>query len=347
MSSDGTISLDSLFQTAVTQLQAVDDAWPALSHLAALPTSNRTTAVPADGAQNTLESLARLAAAVDLASLISPNESLEEISTRSLKYLLIPYMQARAHNQVQGGPHERHAALKDCRSSLSKFFNRMDALHLLSEADRDAALDDTPNPVLSPAERREQKIARFRAEKEAEKKLITLRGRLRTHGEDDDGEEAEREAGLVVLRSAVRRGLDMLSGLQQEMEILSFAVRQIERGVDPREKAERERPKGPPQGMGGLPPTFRIVDEREKAREKVFRPSHSLPTYTIEEWGEMEMQRAIKAEKEKKEKEIVAARRKEEEDSDGEEAVERERLEKSRWDDWADEHNKGSGNTIR
>lgn len=341
------LSLDALFQTAVTHLQAVDDAWPALSHLAALSTSPSTTIPSGDAAQASLDSIARLSAAAEIAALVSPNESLEEVSTRSLKYLLIPYLQARAHSQVQGDPHERHAALKDSQRCLSAFFHRMDGFRLLTDAERDVALDDTPNPILSPTERREQKIARFRAEKAAEKKLIALRERLRTHGEYDDGEEAEREASLVVLQSAVRRGLDMLSGLEQEMEILSFAVRHIERGVDPREKAERERPKGPPKGLGGLPATFRIVNDREKMKEEVFRPSHSLPTYTVEEWGEMEMQRAIQTEKEKKEKEMITARLKEGEDSDGEEAVERERLEKSRWDNWADEHNKGSGNTIR
>lgn len=346
MSKQGVPTLDGLFHAAVTLLHAVDEEWPALVHLAALPKSARTTAPPEESVQTALDSLARVADAADRARLISANESLEEISTRSLKYLLLPYLQARAYAQVQGQTQERYAALQEAKAMLSKFFYRVDALRLLSERERDAALDETPAPAMSPSQRRDEKIARFRAEKDAEKRLIALRARAR--GEDDDeGEEAEREASLVVLQSAVRRGLDMLSSLEQEMEILKFAVRQLEKGVDPREKAERERPKGPPPGLGGLPPTFRIVNEREKEREKVFRPSHSLPTYTVEEWGQMEMERAIKAESEKKERDIVQAKRREEEDSDGEDAVERERLEKSRMDDWKDDHNKGSGNTIR
>ena len=99
--------------------------------------------------------------------------------------------------------------------------------------------------------------------------------------------------------------------------------------------------------MNGMPATFQIVNEREKIREGVFRPSHSLPTYTVEEWGEIEAKRLREVEMEKKRQEEEERRRKEGEDSDGDEAVDRETMEARRWDAWKDDHNKGSGNTIR
>lgn len=346
MATDLPLSLDAMFSTAVSQLQRIDENWPALSYLSRTPgPSTRPDTPSSDAATTAINQLTQLSTAVAQAALLSPNESLDEISTPSLKYLLLPYLLARAHAQVQGDTYQRYATLTEAQRWLSIFFRHADQLHLMSERERDAALEETPTGAMSPAERRETKIARFKKEKETEQKLATLRECVRNSAPDDD--EAERELALVVVGSAVRRALDFLDGLEQEMEVLKFAVRQLEKGIDPREKAERTKPKGKPEGMGGLPATFRIVSEREKIREGVFRPSHSLPTYTVEEWGQMEMERALKAEKEKKERNIVEAKRREEGDSDGEEAVERERVEKSRWDDWRDEHNKGSGNTIR
>lgn len=347
MSSDSSAPpLDARFARAVAKLQTVDETWASLSYLARTPPPPpRTSPQSPTAAAEAVSALNQLSAAVSQAALLSSNEALDEIPTSSLKYLLLPYLQARAQAQVQGDPHERHAALLESKRYLSAFFDRADRLRMLSERERDAALEETPVRAATPSERRDAKIARFKAEKEAEKQLAVLREKASVAAPDDD--EAERELALTVLKGAVRRALDMLDATEQELEVLRFAVRQIEKGVDPREKAERARPRGPPPGLGGLPPTFRIVNEREKEKEGVFRPSHSLPTYTVEEWGQFEMERAIKAENEKKEKEVFEARRKEEEDSDGDEAVDRETMEKRRWDDWADEHNKGSGNTIR
>eukprot|EP00177_Eucheuma_denticulatum_P000290 GFKZ01000499.1.p1 GENE.GFKZ01000499.1~~GFKZ01000499.1.p1 ORF type:complete len:347 (-),score=71.12 GFKZ01000499.1:96-1136(-) len=346
MTTDTAPSLDTLFARAVSKLHEVDDIWTGLSLLSRTPAPARRSGPAApDAAVTAVKQLMQVSVAVSQASLLSANEALDEIPTGSLKYLLVPYLIARAHGQIHGEAHERHAALVESRRWLNSFFERMDRLGLLSERDRDAALEHTPTQVVSAGTKREMKIARFKKEKETERKLSLLRERMGVAGGDD--EEMEREITLVIVESGVGRAMDFLDGLEQEMEVLRFAVRQLEKGVDPREKAERMRPKGPVPGLGGMPPSFRIVSERERVRQGVFRPSHSLPTYTVEEWGRIERERMIRMEREKREKDVVAAKRREEEDSDGEEAVERERLEKSRWDDWKDEHNKGSGNTIR
>lgn len=338
--------LDAQFASAVSQLQAVDEPWDPLAFLSHTPTPPpRAHSIDSTAVSIAISSLNRLSSGVSQAALLSANEEPDEIPTSSLKYLLVPYLLARAHAQVQGEPHERHASLTESRQYLAVFFEKADRLRMLSERERDAALEDTPIHSVTPAEKRDVKIARFKAEKEAARKLAGLREKASASSPDDD--EAERELVLIVVQSAVQKALDMLDSMKQELDLLRFAIRNIEKGIDPREKAERARPKGPPPGLGGLPPTFRIVSEKEKAKEGVFRPSHSLPTYTVEEWGQIEMKRAIEAEREKKQKEIFEAKRKEEEDSDGEEAVNRETMEKRRWDDWTDEHNKGSGNTIR
>lgn len=93
-------------------------------------------------------------------------------------------------------------------------------------------------------------------------------------------------------------------------------------------------------------PSYQILDTRRYQQQNVFKPSHALPTYTVEEWGEIEAARM----RETMRKEEAERRRKEaqgEVDSDNEDIQDQKTLEARNWDDWKDEHNKGSGNTLR
>lgn len=271
---------------------------------------------------------------------------MDEIATRNIKYLLVSYLTALAYQSWQGQPEDRLQKLEQCSHHLQVFFQAMDRLRLLSESERDRVVDSAPEAIQTPTQKREEKIARFKLEKAAEKRLEHLMHRLKER-ENEDDEEGEREAYLVVIQSGVRRALDLHHHLDTEMQLLQYAQRLRGKGIDPSAHAQRARPKGPIPGMGGMPSTFKIVSERERVREGVFRPSHSLPTYTVEEWGEIEASRLMEMEREKMEKEAEEKRRKEGEDSDGDEAVDRETMEARKWDAWKDENNKGSGNTIR
>lgn len=349
------LPLDRQFAHGVSTLAEVNEGWTVLEflasatisrvkkgHASAIPTSESSQ--PADEAISTF---AVVTSSLYKAALFSQNESIDEIATRHLKYLLVPYLSAVALQTWQGPANLRLRKLEQSKQELQTFFTSMDGFGLLTELERDRVLNDTPDAVMSPSQKRDEQVARFKAEKAAGKRLEALVERLKNRNAEEDDEEGERDATLVVVQSAVRRALDLNGSLDQEIEILRYAERQRSKGRDPRVVAEKARPKGPPPGLGGMPPSFRIVNEKEAEREKVFRPSHSLPTYTVEEWGEIEAKRMMQAEKEKQEKEIVAKRRKDEEDSDGDEVVDRETMEARGWDDWKDEHNKGSGNTIR
>ncbi|PXF40224.1 Immunoglobulin-binding protein 1 [Gracilariopsis chorda] len=345
-------SLGALFSDAVFAVTSAAGPWPALTYLANAPQpvfapSTRPEPGKSQPADAAIDKLQILAETLRLASLFSRNEQLDEIPTPHIKFMIVPYLSALAFQAWQGEAAERLNKLVRCDAELQTFFSDVDAYALLTESQRDYVLQNTPEFVQTPMQKREEKIARLKMEKAAEKQLQNLMEKLEKRSATDDDDTDLRHASIIVLQSAVRRALDMFSSLQEEIEILRFAERQRSKGVDPRVKAEQARPKRPPPGIGDMPPTFRIVNEREQERAAVFRPSHSLPTYTIEEWGEIEARRLARVEREKKEKEIAAKRRKEDEDSDDDEAVERATMEARRWDDWKDEHNRGSGNTIR
>lgn len=355
-------SLDALFGAAAAVVWSVSDPWPGMEYLALregveLPARPSTSGEAAAAASD--EAVAAVAAATsafEAASLISSNDTLEDVSTRSLRFLMLPFMSAAARISWQGDIALRLEAVSDARKELLVFFHRVDALGLLGEADRDRMLDDMPELVQTPQERREALISRHKAEKASGQRLETLLARHKTHsnavgrtdGEDDGDEEIEREGVLTILGSAVRRAMDALVSIDRELEVLRYAVTSQARGVDPAKKAAQERPRGKPEGPNGMPGTFKIVkDKREQLREGVFRPDTSLPTYTVEEWGEMEMHRAMHAETEKREREEIKAKLYADEDSDGDDAANRETYEKRNWDKFTDSTNKGSGNSKR
>lgn len=353
-------TLQQQFSDAVTALNRVDEPWVSFSYLvgATLPSgrpifkSSTTDDSQPNPADDVISAFNNLSDNVRKAALISRNEHLDEVPTRHVKYLLVPFLTAKALNSWQGDPSIRLKNLKNSKQELSTFLTTCDDLRLLSEIDRERILNDSPDAVLSltPEQKREQKIERFKAERASEKKLVALVERIQAGGntgDDDDEDDNEREAALTILQSAVRQALKLHDEIDEEMELLRYAEKMRERGVDPSVHAQRTRPKGPPPGSNGMPSSFRIISNREQEREKVFRPGHSLPTYTVEEWGEIETKQMMEQAMKEKEKEIAAKRKKDEEDSDGDEVVDRETIEARRWDNWKDDNNKGSGNTIR
>jgi immunoglobulin-binding protein 1 len=81
--------------------------------------------------------------------------------------------------------------------------------------------------------------------------------------------------------------------------------------------------------------------EREQLRSQVFRPSHALPDYTIEEAGEYELN--VMQTIEDANKAAIAEsgiKPKDPDESDDEEAE----MKARNWDDWKDENPRGQGN---
>jgi hypothetical protein len=79
----------------------------------------------------------------------------------------------------------------------------------------------------------------------------------------------------------------------------------------------------------------------------VLRPGHNLPTMTLEEFAEEEMQKiSVQQEKEAITKEIedynIKHNGKIDEDSD--KIVDEKTYKDRNWDDWKDEHERGAGN---
>jgi hypothetical protein len=84
-------------------------------------------------------------------------------------------------------------------------------------------------------------------------------------------------------------------------------------------------------------------DTRTRMREQVFRPSHILPTMTIEQAGEIEHADMLRRQTEEAER---AYRRQREREAMTADEIEDEELAKARyWDDFKDDNPFGSGNS--
>lgn len=227
-----------------------------------------------------------------------------------------------------------------------------------------------------PAARRDAKIATFRAEKDLRQSLETLRSRPGYADPDAEGgvgggdEEVVRSIHLAHLAYTTHMTFQSLESLNRELDILALAPPADRPSSGPdlalAEADERqrrgqgraadgfdERLDGPLSGLRGprggpllsekgkpLQP-FTLVGSRQDMTRAVFRPSHNLPTMSIDEYLEEERRRGgiIEGGGE-------ASMREPEPDEDNYEKADAETMKARAWDEFTESNPKGSGNTL-
>lgn len=231
----------------------------------------------------------------------SRNEELDEYSTNTLKFFLIPYYIGRLHLLFQGK--ERPSHLEAAMAYLNAFSDEMVRMRLVGK--------EPPEPK-NPNERRNRAVSEFKEKKELEERVhrmnkLTKDGTERGQLGDQVDEELERETVLDLLKLSVLEGRQNSRSAKDE---LPFALMHAE-GVKPEEPTEPVKK-----------PWFQRID-REQMRQKVFAPLEDV------------MPRPLPPDDE-----TIASpgAPHEEEDEDNEEVMERKRIKQSKWDDWKDDH---------
>ncbi|KAA8499236.1 Type 2A phosphatase-associated protein 42 [Porphyridium purpureum] len=331
--------------------------------------------------------LQRMLVRIEALGLYSSNDGLEDVQTETIKWLLVRHYMAVVlvsggvgvaapaptsqpsfsasssssepgqdprKDQLPGNKGLRLAVLKAARRENVQFMDhllRMGALQPEDAKKFERMMETTLTSATSSRQdasaKREEKIATFKREKALASALATADLR------DDLDEERMRDNMLLVLQDAVLRSFKLFDEIASELELIAFALRQEESGVDLDEEAakrmERIRTQPVPSIAPGLPANFSILSKdvmrRQQMQSEVFRASHALPTYTVEEWGEIEYRQMV--ERTQRQNEAEAAREKQDDDSDNEEVSDRKTYEAREWDKFTDSVNKGSGNTIR
>ncbi|KAI1108950.1 TAP42-like family protein [Nemania sp. NC0429] len=308
---------------------------------------------------------------IDRVSLFSRNESLEDLATSDLPYLLIHYHIARLLQKLSAGsPWERKKMLDSSREAYERFLHLLDSYSILSPEDSKLFLEYNEDPkgfstisTKDPNARRNAKIANFKAEKQLKQKLEFMRNSPR-YIEDGGDEEAVRELHLANIALSVHMTFQDLESINREAEVLAKAPPpSISQHATVEEDERRRREPagkdsysdkldgplrlqagfaGPLLSKEGKPlQPFTLVSNRQELQRGVFRPGHNLPTMSIDEYLEEERRRGGIIEGGGEASGIQP-----EPDEDNIEKADEETMKAREWDEFKEANPRGSGNTL-
>ncbi|KAG0379116.1 hypothetical protein BGX24_001642 [Mortierella sp. AD032] len=292
-------------------------------------------------------------------SLFSENEFMEDISTKDLRFLLTEYYLGELF--LKRVTPNRLADLNTGKEHLDHFLLQCETHDILTSGDKKYLEQLTTNAPKDAATRRGEKIARFKREKEMRNQIEEFHKILGTTNSGYEGElsseleDQYRDFVILHLQYAIFQTMEQLVSIQQEIPMLQqMAERKAAQGSNDGRAADRSKddtrdgavdqstiwnatgPLMDPQGRPLRP--FMITNKRNEMMKGVFRPGHSLPTMTIEEYLDQEMERGnflSGGTEEPKKKEA---------DDNDEEAVNAETIKARNWDDFKDDNPKGWGN---
>ncbi|KAL9071446.1 MAG: hypothetical protein Q9157_005459 [Trypethelium eluteriae] len=298
----------------------------------------------------------------DQVSLFSPNETLEDVSSKDIEYFLINYR--RAELLLRSQRRDRATILREALAAYEAFLQLLDQYDILSRDDarlfghwKESPERFSTASTTDAARRRETKIARFKQEKELKRKLEAKA----LHNDD----AALRQLYLLEIEFATHQTFQSLESIMQELQVLKFAPLEpvpdsVAHSNDARERngdgsngySERlDQPisqlsaigkTGPVLDRNGRPlRPFTILDNRQRLREGVFRPDHNLPTMTIDEYLEEEKRRGGIIEGGGPQSGIRP-----EPDEDDMDKADEETMKARAWDNFKEDNPKGSGNTL-
>ncbi|KAH8602111.1 TAP42-like protein [Bisporella sp. PMI_857] len=347
-------SIKSLYNTAESRRKNIDSSWE---------TNTATYQQNLASAIATYEDCLQLA---DRLSLFSPNETLEDLTSGDLQYLLINYRLAELIARVSHP--DRKNVLRRAREAYEKYLSLLDHYEILSAADKklyqtyiDSPIKFSTISTTDPNARRNTKIANFKLEKDLKKKLEFLEQDPAYLQNDDD---AVRQLQLTNIALCTHNTFQSLESLNRELEVLAMAPPNPGSTPAALEYDYRERVgltnadgysdrldnisrisaahKGPILDSGGKPlRPFTLLDSRQTLKDGVFRPGHNLPTMTIDEYLEEERARGGIIEGGG-----AASGLSPEPDEDNYDKADAETYKAREWDEFVEANPKGSGNTL-
>ncbi|KAL3086630.1 hypothetical protein niasHT_037756 [Heterodera trifolii] len=304
-----------------------------------------------------IQSLQSVAKAIDGLSLFSANDSVEELPTNSLRFLLVPAYLATALQEIGVEMDKRGAYLRASKTYYREFLQNMSIFGLvnfrlpwLNEDERNS--DDQQkengrnrskliNSFDDAKARRQRTISRLQQLEQLEKTVEQLKNEKRRN----DDEAAQRELIFALLRLWSIRSVKELEMIEEELKM----VEQFEtRNSHPSSHSDSASTSKDAQFAepARLKP---LIIARSEAQKRVFGLGYpSVPTVTVDEWYN-EMQKSGTFGKGPMPSSFKIDQRKTHEDDEteeGEEEEERKRQAQIQRDEWKDMNRRGCGNTY-
>lgn len=281
---------------------------------------------------------------VNILELFSKNEEIDEISTPSIKYLLLPAYQG--YFSMKKMSDDRYEIIKIAQTYYVEFLKLIKLYNLTSlKIPKLVGNEETDNTTLNTSqitrrdeEKRNEKIQRFKRKKERDNKLKEMEAVISAKKSD---EEFERDYYFELIDSWVDTSFEEIDSIEKELEILQYMKQMKKNGTDTSVQVksntvDREKKKFVP-----------FILTRDKLEAAVIGAGYpSLPTYTIEEWFDNTYGNlSDKSSNGNNNSNTANTSNKEIEDENNIEADDQEYLDKTRkMDDWKDDHRTGWGN---
>mmetsp|Transcript_2553 Transcript_2553/g.2483 ORF Transcript_2553/g.2483 Transcript_2553/m.2483 type:complete len:228 (-) Transcript_2553:17-700(-) len=186
---------------------------------------------------------------------------------------------------------------------------------------------------------RDAKISRRKEEQQLKRKYITKA----YHHEDDNDEEIMRECYISLIKYFTLLSVDEDKMLGIEIECLKRRESDnqlLESNKKSTEEKDHDN-RHPPDRRRRMPWVVRlgtgdiVGKDRLEVMNGVFKPDIPMPTMTLDEWAAIEQQNMMKSETINDDDGISSGKEEEEEE-----------LKARKWDDWKDDHPRGSGNKM-
>ena len=245
-----------------------------------------------------IEYLTRSQSMLDELHMFSKNESIDEISTNELKYMINDALLGWLYAKVNSSkPDIRCVALESAKINIMKFL-RLTKNYELHSYEVDASANETPLSAASAAEQiseqnkqavfdanliksaheRSEKIRRFKEQKELESKLNAIRDYLT--GDDESirvDDEEKRKLFVMLVKYWLNRSVDDLKMLNDELNIL----RPLLSGDRAHANEEEATKPKPPPAEAKKP----FIITKDALQAQVFGAGYpSVPVYSIEEF---------------------------------------------------------------
>lgn len=279
---------------------------------------------------NNIQVALRLVENVRELSMFSDNETVDEISTQDIRFLLVHAIAASLHSKKQCDISSRAELIETITSHYLSFVKQCSEYEIgnsLQMQKRISSQNSTSHfggkkDLASMNADREAKIALYRKAKLQAQQVQEMESKLHD-------EEIARKYWLLQIEKWIATAVDEVQSMKMELEMLN-RFKNV-----PREEIEKSRqPKNPPKKP--------FILTKDKLQAAVFGAGYpSLPTMTLDEFYE---------------KEVAAGRMPDQasqpasnatplDNGSDSDANEDEKLKKQRdFDDWKDTHRRGAGN---
>lgn len=302
---------------------------------------------------------------VNQLSLFSDNEQLEEVSTNYIPFLNVWYYIGDVYTRIfiryDGSSIDLQYKMENLNHAKEFILNYLENLDnykilQLEQSKKFKIFKNGEIYEIGPMNKRAEKIANYKIEKELNEKLIILENTEDLNKFDD---EVLRLIYIDQLKLFILKSFNLLESISMELQVLENRPNldinnlSIQQSKDDRTKQTftkdndygfttklESKPKLSTQindlinKQGKILQPFIITSQRDKLKEKVFGTGQVLPSMTVEEYLDYELANGKLMKDEVKDKPK----------DDKDELNEEDELEKRRWDDWKDENPKGAGN---